>query len=37
MWEGTIYFSGGNNPNRLIPGLEIEDKHGKVNRKQETN
>lgn len=35
--EGLFILAGETAPDRLIPGLEIEDKHIKVNRKQETN
>lgn len=35
--EGLFILGGETAPDRLIPGLEIEDKHIKVNRKQETN
>lgn len=35
--EGVFVLGGETAPDRLIPGLEIEDKHIKVNRQQETN
>ncbi len=35
--EGLFILGGETAPDRLIPGLEIEDKHIKVNRRQETN
>lgn len=35
--EGIFILGGETAPDRLIPGLEIADKHIKVNRKQETN
>jgi len=35
--EGLFVLGGETAPDRLIPGLEIEDKHIKVNRQQETN
>ncbi|NLB88958.1 MAG: NAD(P)/FAD-dependent oxidoreductase [Syntrophomonadaceae bacterium] len=35
--EGLFILAGETAPDRLIPGLEIENKHIKVNRKQETN
>ncbi|MDD2621361.1 MAG: NAD(P)/FAD-dependent oxidoreductase, partial [Syntrophomonadaceae bacterium] len=35
--EGLFVLGGETAPDRLIPGLEIEDKHIKVNRRQETN
>ena len=35
--EGLFILGGETAPDRLVPGLEIEDKHIKVNRKQETN
>lgn len=35
--EGVFILGGETAPDRLIPGLEIEDKHIKVNRQQETN
>ncbi len=35
--EGIFVLGGETAPDRLIPGLEIDDKHIKVNRQQETN
>lgn len=35
--DGLFVLGGETAPDRLIPGLEIEDKHIKVNRQQETN
>jgi thioredoxin reductase (NADPH) len=35
--QGVFVLGGETAPDRLIPGLEIEDKHIKVNRQQETN
>jgi thioredoxin reductase (NADPH) len=35
--EGLFVLGGETAPDRLIPGLEISDKHIKVNRQQETN
>lgn len=35
--DGLFILGGETSPSRLVPGLEIEDRHIKVNRKQETN
>ena len=35
--QAVFVLGGETAPDRLIPGLEIEDKHIKVNRQQETN
>lgn len=35
--DGLFVLGGETAPDRLLPGLEIEDKHIKVNRQQETN
>ena len=34
---GCFILGGETSPSRLVPGLEMEDRHIKVNRKQETN
>ncbi|MGI6468309.1 MAG: NAD(P)/FAD-dependent oxidoreductase [Syntrophomonadaceae bacterium] len=35
--DGLFILGGETSPSRLVPGLEMEDRHIKVNRKQETN
>lgn len=35
--DGLFVLGGETSPSRLVPGLEVEDRHIKVNRKQETN